>query len=131
MRCFLFAAAISRQISQLLIKIEAGGEVFRRSFHQRFCLLWVGLFEHAETVFAAGKIVETDARRFAVKLQRILAFCGLARIEAEQRPVAGVDRFLAVIHSGGHVDAVSDAVRVSNDDRWAIVGIASSIALTT
>ena len=55
-----------------------------------------------------------------VELQRIFSQSPAVRIVAIEKPLAGVHRCFLVLHPGRHVDAVRDAMAVSNDEGRAI-----------
>ena len=57
-------------------------------------------------------------RRFrwrGVDVQRILACAREIRIVAVEKPLAGLHGCLLILHGGGHVDAVCDAMAVGDN----------------
>src|SRR5581483_7590166 len=58
---------------------------------------WRHVFQNAETRFVRHELGEFDLRRRRIELETHLAFFDEARIEAEERPVAGVDRELLLL----------------------------------
>ena len=55
-------------------------------------------------------------------VQRILACAREIGVVAVEKPLAGLHGGFLILHGGGHVDAVRDAMAVGDNQRWAIVG---------
>ena len=70
-----------------------------------------------------GVILEGDRRARRIQLERALADASHGRIETKQRPVAAGDRQVLLLHAETHVDAVSDALAIGEDQRGTVIGL--------
>src|SRR5690349_5124817 len=114
----LFGCRFRRRLMrEMLVELPAGGDVFLGEFQETFGFFGVALGEHGVAGFVVDEILERDAGGAAIELEA--AFFG---VEAEERPVAGIDGGLLLIDAEAQVVAVGDAVAVGDDEARAIVG---------
>src|SRR5437588_10539437 len=85
-------------------------------------VFWLALREHLETSFHQHEVLHLAGGRARIEDQRILSGLRALRVIAIQQPLTAVDGGLLIRHTRGHVDAVRDAMRISNDQAWAVVG---------
>jgi len=88
-----------------------------RQLEQVFGLFRIALGEHRVAGFVINVVLQRQSRRTGVQLERVPAESGEGGIVPEQRPVAGIDGRLLLIHAEGHIVAVGNAVRVGDDQR--------------
>ena len=75
----------------------------------------VDVFQNPETRFVGHELGQVGLGRSRIELERGLAGFGQARVVAEERPVAGVDREFLLIEALMQAVAVGDTVRVGDD----------------
>ena len=103
-------------VPELAVVAPALVDVGLGQLEQSFRPVRVGAGEHGEAGLGGDEVGDRDRRLLGVELEGDPVL-GLARLEAVQRPVAGLDGVLLVAHRLGHVDAVGDARRVGDHER--------------
>ena len=83
----------------------------------------VGVGERAIALLVIGIILERDRRPRRVQAERPFADRTHHWVESEQRPVAARRRQVLLLHTVAQIEAVRDAVAVSEDQRWAAIGL--------
>ena len=85
-------------------------------------VFWLALGEHLEARLLQQVVLDFAGRSARIERQRIFASCTTLGAVAIQQPLTRFNRNLLIGHGRGHVDAVSDAMRVGNDDARPVVG---------
>ena len=106
---FAGAFVADSQPGQLLVKVEFGPGLILSRFHESVGRVRVGPLQYRKAGLGHGEIPVWQAGFLGVEMQGILSLRSLARVEAEQSPVAGVDRQVLLTQVVRQVDAVRDA----------------------
>src|SRR5215471_17391005 len=101
----------------MLVELPAVGYVLLGLVQQLRGFFGVALREHGVAGFVVDEILQRNARGFAIELES--AFFG---VEAEERPVAGIDGGFLLIDAEAEIVAVGDAVAVGDDQARTVVG---------
>src|SRR6266542_5929066 len=83
----------------------------------------IAVSQHRVARLVVGVLLEVHARRLGVQLHRVLPVPRELGVVAEERPVAGEDGGLLLVHAVAQVVAVRDAVAVGDDERRPRVGL--------
>ena len=83
----------------------------------------VDVFQDAEAGLPGGELGEFGLGRGGIEFERRLALCDEARVVAEERPVAGINRELLLVETLAEVVAVGDAVGIGDDEGGAGIGL--------
>src|ERR1019366_3197417 len=110
-------------VRHVVVELPLGGNILLRQFEELLCVLRIALGEHGVTGLVVDIVLEADAGGAGIELKGILALGDQVGVIAEERPVAGVDGGLLLIHAVGEIVAVGDTVAVGDDERGPIVGL--------
>src|SRR5947207_5846647 len=108
--CFRRDDYSTRFCGQLLVLLPMMRDRLLCLLQQDFCGFRIASLQHAITTFSVDVILERDLRIMRIKLEWVLAFAFEFRIEAIERPVAGFNGQLLLVHPFGHINAVRDAL---------------------
>ena len=112
----LFSAFLNGEFGHMFIQRTLFLDVFLSLVQQGLITLGVHLVDDLETRFVGHIIGQRLARRFGIQSQRRFALSDVFRIVTVQRPRTGVDGGFLVFQTVGKVEALSDTVRVGDDD---------------
>src|SRR5690349_12280437 len=73
------------------------------------------LLQHAIAAFGVDVVLKRNLWITRVELEGVLLLLHQARIVTVERPVTRIHRQLLLAHAFGHVDSMSDALTVSNN----------------
>ncbi len=79
--------------------------------------------EHGVAGLVVAVLLQRDGGWPGVELEGVLALTAKRGVVTHQRPIAGENRLLLLLHALGEVVAVGDAVAVGDDEGGTIVGL--------
>src|SRR5579864_9479644 len=109
-------------LSEILVKLITNVGVALRLFPQFLRVFRLALGQHLEARLLQQEFLDLTSRGARIENHRVLASPAAFGVVAVEQPLSGFDCDFLIGHRGCHVDAMRDAMRISDDQAGPVVG---------
>src|SRR5215218_97483 len=111
----LLSSYLHRLLRKILILLPSPRNCFLRLVQEKLRDGGFALLQHAIATFGVDVVLKGNLWIARIELERVLILLNQSWVVAIQRPVTRIHRQLLLVHTLRHVDAMSNALTVGDD----------------